>query len=337
MEPFNRPWLRDDPDGSGPPLHRRIKAETDQWGEIVVDPESTSPFGITFLGVDPPEQWPDPGSDEDIALSELGVRYMVAEDGTVDFYRVRTLQTLQKSGEIDKFRCQLASENGILGYWHQYKLVRRGQKALIAIDVHPPYADITDQVLSDYPDIIADAFPMFIACLANSKTRVPGSAMMGKIPDGSGQTRWTLLVDVDIHPSTTHWYPVDPTAEWNKSTESIASILAQSQIGEAVTQIDRVAYSMVADAHRYFNMPGAKQWVSLKASARRSWAHAKKDPVGMTLLIIRPLLGIIDDSDSPIALTVSDSIPFDEVKNTLDLVALARIASSLGAQIGGRS
>lgn len=259
---------------------------------------------------------------------------MITDDGTVDFYRVRTLRTLGKSGEIDNFRCQLASENGILGYWQQYKLVRRGQKALIAIDAHPPYADITDKVLREYPDLIADAFPMFIACLANAKARAPGAAMMGKIPDGSGQTRWTLLVDVDIHPSTTHWFPVDPTAEWNKSTESIASVLAQPQMREAVTQIDRVAYSMIADAHRYFNMPGAKQWVALKANARRDWAHIKKDPIGMTLLVIRPLLGIIDDLDSPIALTVSDSIPFDEARNTLDLVALARIAHGLGTQIG---
>lgn len=224
-------------------------------------------------------------------------------------------------------------EGGVIGYWHNYKLIRRGRKATLAANIDSLYNVVTEETLRSDPDVIAAAFPTFVARLANAKTQAPGLPMAGHIPDDSGNRFWTLLVDFDT-PTIDKPFHLSPDIDWTSSRRSLIALFTHPVMGKATRDIDATAYALLDDARKYFMNPLRKRWIAYKCGVRRDWRRLRRDPIGLTILTIGPLLGLVDAAEDTLGLTVEDSVPFNIATSTVDLLTMYRLSQRLGREIG---
>ena len=165
--------------------------------------------------------------------------------------------------------------------------------------MHPPYAPVDDHQLRTNLDHLADAFPTFTGCLANSRYRVPGMPMAARVPDGDGGRRWTVLIDFDVPAAAADELPgvrLDPEEDWLPSKGAVTLLLVQDVTVEHVLRLDRAALAMVREATAYHRM-GGRYAKALKTGVKRDWAALRKDPVRLTRVLLNPVRSVIGMSE----------------------------------------
>lgn len=251
---------------------------TDRDGIEILDPQNEKvPYGTTVL---------DEGS-KDVAIYKMLENY-------VDFVRARTVEQLQNSGLIGRNTFERIAIKAGGGYYLYYRLVQRGKQATIAVDLDTPFHAVNAYQFGENLDLLRDAFPIFLGCIANTKAKVPNVPRMVQIHDINGNHRWTLMIDLDV-PAIKGSKKVGklvPSSDWIFSKKSVAILLSHPICTDAIKKLDTVAFRILDEANAYHRR-GGKYLKALKIGLKRDIEKALSNPVQFTRLLVIPVLGAL--------------------------------------------
>lgn len=278
---------------------------------------AANPYGLAVLDQD----------TEDAAVYKL-------IDGQVEFVRIRSLQQLEAQGVkgtglvsrlISRLNRWVSRMVGgpISGWYLYYRLIRRGRKATLAVDLHNATSCIDDDQFQRNLDLLAEAFPTFVGAVANSKARVERAPLMGRIAGDQAERRWTLMLDFDMPEVKVSElnFKLNPHENWITSKLAVAVLLSQPSTVEIIKRLDKVAAAIYREASHYHGIFANKQYKALKIGLKRDIARLRSDPIRLTYFLVRPLLGIIG--------MISDDTPDLSDSDGSDLVLPVELHGSI--------